>query len=390
VASRTDSGFSSGRQSRPCGLKSATLLKMGFVSSSIIYYKLSFFETLKDGRPMHERPSPALQTCCVYSDFAGLPLLHIINLEFNEVNKMPLNLPAELPAVEILNEENVFVMTKKRALTQDIRPLQIGIVNLMPTKIATETQLLRLLSNTPLQVEIALLQMGSHQPKNTSNEHMSAFYRTFDDIKNKKLDGLIITGAPVEMLNFDKVDYWNELCSIMEWSKNSVYCTMHICWGAQAGLFYHYGVNKYPLHEKLSGVYAHKVLNPTCRLMRGFDDPFFAPHSRHTSVREEDIRSSGLSILSASEEAGVYIAVSKNRRQIFVTGHSEYDKLTLDGEYRRDLDKGLNIKPPANYYQNNNPACPPNMLWRAHAHLLFSNWLNYYVYQETPFNLESL
>lgn len=303
---------------------------------------------------------------------------------------MPLNLPAELPAVEILNKENVFVMTKKRALSQDIRPLEIGIVNLMPTKIATETQILRLLSNTPLQVEVILLQMASHVSKNTSDEHLSAFYRTFEDIKNKKLDGLIITGAPVETMHFEKVDYWDELCKIMEWSKTHVYSTMHICWGAQAGLYYHYGVKKYPLNEKLSGVYLHKVLNTTCRLMRGFDDPFFAPHSRYTGVCEDDIRKAGLSVFSTSEKAGVYIAASKNRRQLFITGHSEYDKLTLDEEYRRDLEKGLKVNPPVGYYKYDNPNNPPDMLWRAHAHLLFANWLNYYVYQETPYNLASL
>lgn len=303
---------------------------------------------------------------------------------------MPVNLRAELPAVEILSSENVFVMTQKKALSQDIRPLGIGLVNLMPTKIATETQILRLLSNTPLQVEVVLIEMGSHVSKNTSREHLDAFYCTFEEVKSKSLDGLIITGAPVETLPFEKVDYWEELCKLMEWSKTNVYSTMHICWGAQAGMFYHYGVDKYMLDKKFSGVYAHKVLIPTSRLMRGFDDPFFAPHSRHTDVRTEDAKKAGLSILSTSDEAGLYIAASKNRRQFFVTGHSEYDKCTLDGEYRRDLDKGMNPLPPVNYYQDNSPENPPEMRWRAHAHLLFANWLNYYVYQETPYNLEAL
>jgi homoserine O-succinyltransferase len=299
---------------------------------------------------------------------------------------MPVNVPAKLPATQTLFAENVFVLTENEARSQDIRPLKIGIVNLMPTKIETETQILRMLSNTPLQVEIVLLQMSTHVSKNTSKEHLDAFYRTFNDIRHSKLDGLIITGAPVETLPFEEVDYWSELCEIMEWSKTNVYNTMHICWGAQAGLFYHYGVQKYELDEKLTGVYPHKVLLPTCRLTRGFDDPYLAPHSRYTDVREEDVKKAGLIIVSTSDEAGLYIAASKNRRQIFVTGHSEYDKDTLDTEYRRDIKKGLYIKPPINYYRDNDPNKPHEMRWRAHAHLLFANWLNYYVYQETPFN----
>ena len=303
---------------------------------------------------------------------------------------MPVNLPADLPAVEIFRAENIFVMTEQRARAQDIRPLEIAIVNLMPTKIETETQLLRLLSNSPLQVEVTLVQMGGHVSKNTSKKHLDAFYRTLENIKAKRLDGLLITGAPVENLPFDKVDYWDELCAVMEWSKTHVYSTMHICWGAQAGLYYHYGIDKHELAEKLSGVYPHRVLIPFSRLMRGFDDAFFAPHSRYTGNREEDITAAGLSVLAKSDEAGVYIAASMDRRQVFVTGHSEYDRLTLDAEYRRDVGKGLTIKPPTNYYESDDPGKPPIMLWRSHAYLLFANWLNYYVYQETPYNLASI
>ncbi|MCL2456598.1 MAG: homoserine O-succinyltransferase [Defluviitaleaceae bacterium] len=303
---------------------------------------------------------------------------------------MPVNLPAELPAAKTLRDENVFVMTENQAQSQDIRPLRIGIVNLMPTKIETETQLLRMLSNTPLQVEVILLQMRSYTPKNTSKEHIDAFYKTFSDIKNEMLDGLIITGAPIELLDFEQVDYWEELCEIMEWSKTKVYSTMHICWGAQAGLFYHYGIKKFVLSEKLSGVYPHNVLLPTCRLTRGFDDPYLVPHSRYTEVREKDVSDAGLVIVSTSKEAGLYIAANENYRQIFVTGHAEYDIHTLDAEYRRDVQKKLNINPPINYYRENNPDNPPEMRWRAHAHLLFANWLNYHVYQETPFDLNSL
>jgi len=303
---------------------------------------------------------------------------------------MPVNLPRNLPAAKTLKAENVFYMTERQAMSQDIRPLKIGIVNLMPTKIETETQLLRMLSNTPLQVEVLLLQMGSHVSKNTSRQHLETFYHTFSDIKDSVLDGLIITGAPIETLPFEAVDYWSELCAVMEWSKTHVYSTMHICWGAQAGLFYHYGIEKYTLPEKLTGVYPHRVLIPTCRLTRGFDDPYLAPHSRHTTVSEEDVRKAGLRIISTSDEAGLYIAASENRRQVFVTGHSEYDHYTLDKEYRRDLAKHPNPTIPCNYYPSNDPSNLPEMRWRAHAHLLFANWLNYYVYQETPYNLEDL
>jgi homoserine O-succinyltransferase len=303
---------------------------------------------------------------------------------------MPVNLPTTLPAVETFRAENIFVLTEKRARTQDIRPLEIGIVNLMPTKIETETQLLRLLSNSPLQVEITLVQMGGHVAKNTARAHLDAFYKTLEDIRGRRFDGLLITGAPVETLPFDQVDYWDELCAVMEWSKTHVYSTMHICWGAQAGLYYHYGIDKYELDGKISGVFPHKVLIPLSRLMRGFDDEFFAPHSRYTGNREEDITAAGLSVLAKSDESGVYIAAGKDRRQVFVTGHSEYDRMTLDAEYRRDIAKGLPIKPPVNYYENDDPNRPPIMRWRSHACLLFANWLNYYVYQETPYNWASL
>jgi homoserine O-succinyltransferase len=303
---------------------------------------------------------------------------------------MPVNLPNNLPAVETFKAENIFVMTEKRACTQDIRPLEIGIVNLMPTKIATETQLLRLLSNSPLQIEITLVQMGSHVSRNTSKEHLDAFYKTFDEIKTKHFDGLIITGAPVETLPFEKVDYWDELCAVMEWSKTHAYNTLHICWGAQAGLFYHHGVDKHEFGQKLCGVYSHRVLIPLSRLMRGFDDGFWAPYSSYTGNREEEVAAAGLSVLAKSDEAGVYIAASADRRQVFVAGHSEYDRMTLDLEYRRDMAKGLPVKPPANYYEDNNPDKPPLMRWRSHGYLLFANWLNYYVYQETPYNLASI
>ena len=292
---------------------------------------------------------------------------------------MPVNIPAGLPAVSALRAEKIFVMTEKRALAQGLRPLEIGLVNLMPTKIVTETQFLRLLSNSPFQIEVHLLRMGSHVSKNTDPEHLKAFYRTFDQIKDKKLDGLIITGAPIETLNFEDVNYWEELCQIMEWSKKSVQSTYHSCWGAQAALYYHYGVNKGPLDQKLFGIFLHKVLDPTSRLLRGFDDEFFAPHSRHTGIKQEDLERAGISVLSISQEAGVYIAANADRSQIFVTGHPEYDRLTLDGEYRRDIDRGLNINPPVNYYPGNDPAQPPGIPWRAHGNLLFANWLNYYV-----------
>ena len=303
---------------------------------------------------------------------------------------MPINVPTHLPAVKTLSGENIFVITEDRAHAQDIRPLEIAIVNLMPTKIDTETQLLRLLANTPLQVEITLVQMDSHVHKNTSKDHLDEFYHKFVDIRGKRFDGLIITGAPVETLDFTEVHYWDELCAVMAWSKTHVFNTLHICWGAQAGLYYHHGIGKYEMDTKLSGVFKHKTLIPSSRLMRGFDSEFYAPHSRYTAVNPDDINSRGLELMAASSDAGVYIAATKDRKQVFVTGHSEYDMYTLDGEYRRDIAKGLDIKPPVNYYENDDPNKAPIMRWRAHAHLLFANWLNYYVYQETPYNIDSI
>lgn len=304
---------------------------------------------------------------------------------------MPIKIADKLPATKQLAKENIFVMTEKRAARQDIRPLKIAIVNLMPEKIKTETQLLRLLSNSPLQVEVDLIQMSSHISKNTSEEHLSAFYKEFSDIKDSKFDGMIITGAPVENMEFEMVDYWAELSEIMEWSKTHVTSTLHICWGAQAGLYYHYGIPKYPLEQKCSGVFRHKVRRKTAKLVRGFDNVFYAPHSRHTEVRAEDINKvPELEILSDSQEAGVYIVTTKKGRQIFVMGHSEYDADTLKNEYFRDLEKGLNPVIPANYFPKNDPTKKPVVRWRSHAHLLFSNWLNYFVYQITPYNIDEI
>ena len=296
-----------------------------------------------------------------------------------------------LPAAKILEEENIFVITEERALSQDIRPLKIVILNLMPTKIQTETQLLRLLGNTPLQVDIELLQTASHVSKNTSASHLNTFYKTFDDVRDQKFDGMIITGAPIELLDFEDVDYWEELQAIMDWSKTNVYSTFHICWGAQAGLYHHYQIPKRKLPEKLSGIYRHKILTPLHPLMRGFDDRFFAPHSRYTTVRREDIEKNPyLTVLSISSKAGVYIVAAKNGRQFFVTGHAEYDRDTLAGEYTRDVKKGIDPQIPENYFPDDDPDATPHFVWRAHAHLLFSNWLNYYVYQQTPFDLKDL
>ncbi len=304
---------------------------------------------------------------------------------------MPIKIADKLPATSQLTKENIFVMTEKRAARQDIRPLKIAIVNLMPEKIKTETQLLRLLSNTPLQVEVDLIQMSSHVSKNTSEEHLSAFYKEFSHIKDHKYDGMIITGAPVENIDFEDVDYWAELTEIMEWSKTHVTSTLHICWAAQAGLYYHYGIPKYPLSEKCSGVFLHKVRRSTAKLVRGFDNVFYAPHSRHTEVRAEDInKNKDLEILADSEDAGVYIVKTKKGRQFFVMGHSEYDSDTLKNEYIRDLGKGLTPKIPANYFTDNDPKKKPVVKWRSHAHLLFSNWLNYFVYQITPYNIDDI
>lgn len=304
---------------------------------------------------------------------------------------MPIKIPDNLPAFDILNKENIFVMDEDRAYHQDIRPLKIAILNLMPTKIVTETQLLRLLGNSPLQVEIVLLHPKTHVSRNTPEEHLSTFYKTFDEIAHQKFDGMIITGAPVEQMDFEEVTYWEELKQIMEWKMHNVTSTLHICWGAQAALYFHYGIPKYPLNEKMFGIFRHTVTKRNAKLMRGFDDEFHAPHSRHTGIRREDIlKVDGLEILSESEEAGVYIAATKDGRKIFVTGHSEYDPLTLGEEYVRDVERGLGIKPPKNYFPQDNPSNPPRVNWRGHANLLFSNWLNYYVYQETPFDMNKI
>ena len=301
---------------------------------------------------------------------------------------MPIKIPDELPAVKVLENENIFVMTEKRAITQDIRPLKILILNLMPTKVDTETQLSRLLGNSPLQVEIELLHTCTHVSKNTSEEHLLAFYKEFSDVRESYYDGMIITGAPVEKMPFEEVDYWAELCEIMEWSKTHVHSTFHICWGAQAGLYYHFGINKRLMEEKLSGVYAHTVDYKRSILFRGFDDVFYVPHSRYTTVDREDIEAvKELKILSTSKEAGVYAVATKNGKQIFITGHSEYDPLTLNKEYVRDKNAGLNPKVPENYFPNDDDTKPPLLTWRAHATLLFSNWLNYFVYQTTPYDI---
>ncbi len=304
---------------------------------------------------------------------------------------MPIKVYDKLPATRELRNENVFVMTEKRALRQEIRPLKLLLLNIMPTKIVTETQIMRLLSNTPLQVEIDLLRMKTHVSKNTSDEHLQEFYKVFDEVKNYKYDGMIITGAPVEKLDFESVDYWDELKEIMEWTKHNVTSTLHICWGAQAGLKYHYNVPKYPLDKKMFGVFEHKVLKKKSKLLRGFDDTFYAPHSRHTEVRREDVEKvAELQILAESDVAGLYIVASKDRKNIFVTGHSEYDADTLHKEYVRDLEAGLPIEVPVNYYPGDNYKKQPMVTWRAHANLLFSNWLNYYVYQTTPYDLNHI
>jgi homoserine O-succinyltransferase/O-acetyltransferase len=302
---------------------------------------------------------------------------------------MPIKIPSTLPAWEILKSENIFVMDEDRAYHQDIRPLKIVILNIMPTKEITETQILRLLSNSSLQVEIVLLHPKSYIPKNTTEEYLLNFYINFEQIKYKKFDGLIITGAPVEKLDFEEVEYWQELTEILEWSKTNVTSTFHICWAAQAGMYYHYNIPKYNLPEKMFGIFAHHINKKHELLFRGFDDEFSAPHSRHTEVKKEDIEKiPELVTLAESEKAGVYIVASRDGKQIFVTGHSEYDPLTLMWEYERDLKNGMEPKLPADYFPNNNPLNAPIVKWRGHANLLFSNWLNYYVYQETPYNLD--
>jgi homoserine O-succinyltransferase len=304
---------------------------------------------------------------------------------------MPIKIPNDLPAVKVLNDENIFVMTEARAVSQDIRPLRILLLNLMPKKIETETQLSRLLGNTPLQVELELIRTKTHQSKNTSEEHLLAFYKTFDDVRDQNFDGMIITGAPVEHLPFEEVEYWDELCTIMEWTKTHVHSTFHICWGAQAGLYYHFGVKKYPLDKKMFGIFPHKVDYRRPILLRGFDDTFMAPHSRHTEIRREDLEQiPNMKILASSEEAGIYAAMTEGGKQIFITGHSEYDALTLDSEYKRDVALGRPIEIPKNYYPDDDPTREPNVCWRSHANLLYSNWLNYFVYQTTPFDIEKV
>ena len=301
---------------------------------------------------------------------------------------MPIRIPNDLPATEVLKQENIFVMTHNRAVTQDIRPLEIVVLNLMPTKIVTETQLTRLLGNTPLQVHLELMHMSSHQSKNVSQEHLLTFYKSFDEIKDRKFDGMVITGAPVELMEFEDVDYWQELCEIMEWSKTHVHSTFHICWGAQAGLYYHYGIGKQTLSQKLFGVFPHKADYKRAILLRGFDDTFYVPHSRHTTVRREDIEAvPELKILASSEEAGVYAVMNKEGHQIFITGHAEYDPRTLETEYLRDKKLGKPIAVPANYYPEDDDSKEPIVRWRGHANLLFSNWLNYFVYQTTPYDI---
>ena len=304
---------------------------------------------------------------------------------------MPVKIPKTLPAAGVLQSENIFVMDEERAISQDIRPLRILILNLMPTKIVTETQLLRVIGNTPLQIEPTFLITASHTPSHVSKEHMEEFYHTFDEIKDKKYDGMIITGAPVEKMEFEDVRYWQELEGIMQWAKTHVFSTMYICWAAQAGLYYHYGIEKHSLDKKLSGVFKHKVLAPQCPLLRGFDDEFYAPHSRYTDIDMDAVKNcKKVELVTYSKEAGCHIIVSKNGKRVFVTGHSEYDADTLKKEYERDVERGINPQIPCNYFPENDPSKEPVVKWRSHANLLFSNWLNYYVYQTTPFDIDSV
>ena len=304
---------------------------------------------------------------------------------------MPIRIPDALPAAKTLTDENIFIMSEKRALSQDIRPLEILLLNLMPTKVATETQLARMLSNTPLQVNLELIHTATHRSKNTPEEYLLRFYKTFDEVSHRNFDGLIITGAPVEQLEFEQVEYWEELCRIMEWSKTHVYSTFHICWGAQAGLYYHYGIPKLPLKEKLFGVFPHRVERRSSMLMRGFDDVFLVPHSRHTTIdRREVEKHPELKILASSDKAGIYAMATEGGRQVFVTGHSEYDALTLKAEYDRDKALGLPIRVPENYFPNDDDTQAPLLTWRSHASLLYQNWLNYFVYQTTPYDIEEI
>lgn len=304
---------------------------------------------------------------------------------------MPIKIPNNLPAVQTLAEENIFTMTETRAITQDIRPLRILLLNLMPKKIETETQICRILGNTPLQIDLTLIRMASHQSQNTNQEHLLAFYKTFDEVRDQKFDGMIITGAPVELMPFEEVDYWDELCEIMDWSVKNVHSTMHICWGAQAGLYHHYGIQKKMLPQKLFGVYPHRADYAQSMLLRGFDEVFYAPHSRYTYVEREDIEAvDELRILASSKQAGVHIVARRGGRQFFVMGHSEYDPLTLDAEYRRDAAAGLGTAIPENYYPDDDPEQRPLVIWRAHGSLLFINWLNYFVYQSTPYDITAI
>ncbi len=304
---------------------------------------------------------------------------------------MPIKIPNDLPAVKILESENIFVMTERRAISQDIRPLRILLLNLMPTKIDTETQFSRLLGNTPLQIELTLMHTATHKAKNTSEEHLLNFYCEFESIKDEYFDGLVITGAPVEKMAFEDVQYWDELCEILEWSKTHVFSTLSVCWGAQASFYYFYGIDKHPLDEKLFGVFEHKVEHAESRLFRGFDDTFMAPHSRHTYVKREDIEACPkLRVLSSSDEAGVFVIEDEKHRRVFITGHPEYDERTLEKEYLRDKNLGLPIAPPKNYYPGDDDTKKPNVSWKAHANLLYSNWLNYYVYQTTPYDIKEI
>ncbi len=304
---------------------------------------------------------------------------------------MPLNLPDKLPAIELLKQENIFVIDHSRAMRQDIRPLRIVILNLMPLKITTETDLIRLLSNTPLQIEISFMKLRSHTPKNTPVEHMKAFYKDFELMRDERFDGMIVTGAPVEQMPFEEVGYWPEVSAIFDWARTHVTSTLYICWAAQAGLYHFYGIPKHDLPKKMFGVFEHCVNRPLLPIFRGFDDVFYVPHSRHTEVRRTDIeRCPELDIISESDESGVYMVMARSGREFFITGHSEYSPYTLDGEYKRDLAKGLSIEMPRNYYRDDNPSLPPLVRWRAHANLLFSNWLNYYVYQETPYDINEI
>ena len=304
---------------------------------------------------------------------------------------MPIRIPNDLPAAQVMQQENIFVMKHQRATTQHIRPLEIVVLNLMPTKIVTETQLTRLLGNTPLQVNLELMHTSTHRSKNVSEEHLLTFYKTFEELKDRKFDGMVITGAPVELMEFEDVDYWDELCRIMEWSKTHVHSTLHICWGAQAGMYYHYGIKKHPLDKKMFGVFPHHADYKRSILLRGFDDTFYVPHSRHTTVLREDIEAvQGLKILASSEAAGVYAVMNKNGHHIFITGHSEYDARTLEAEYLRDKNLGKQIAVPENYYPDDDDTKDPIVRWRGHANLLFSNWLNYFVYQTTPYDIDTV